>query len=95
MAAQFTKPLHRPDIVLVAQGMEEPFPKRLLPSALPRARLELSSFALQPDETCLLQELEPAVGAKFAQGRTAMALEFGRKFRSRIGAQSQGQFGER
>ena len=71
--AQFPKPLHRPDVVLVAQSPQPAFPKGLLPAGMAGAGLKLSRFALQPHQRGLVQQLRQFVLRQSAQGSGALA----------------------
>src|SRR5687767_8762533 len=53
--AQLRETLHRPDVVLVAQGPKQAFPKRLFPSAVAGACLEVPRFVLEANQRRLLE----------------------------------------
>src|SRR5215210_3511835 len=53
---QFGKAQHGPNVVLVTEAAKKPFPKRLLPADLFRARIHMRRLALEPHSRRFLQQ---------------------------------------
>src|SRR5439155_6892981 len=90
--AQLTEPLHRPDIMFVAQRAKQSFPKGLLPTGLASARLKNCCFALQSHLGCLEKQRVLLLSIEFAERRATFAAQcFGHGLRA-FAAQPQAQF---
>src|SRR5262249_10089121 len=77
--AQLSQALHRPQIMFVAQGTEQPLPERLLPASLSSPGLKQRRLALEPNESGLPQQFTELLRRQLPQRSATLTEQFDRK----------------